>query len=146
MNSQQAQHPFIKFTVTHSDNDTHSIDFLDLTISINSKCVLQWQLFIKLSHSSVHLPFLSSAPMPTQHAMAKNQYARAIANSSTEAGKRSIVAKITQLLKANAYPKQKSTERSRMPPVKDAAMIVPQQYHLSLGQDGGPLDIYYHSL
>lgn len=77
-----SQHAFIKFTVSHSDNDTHSIDFLDLTVTISPEYVLEWQLCIKSSHSGVHLSFLSSTPMSTKRAVAKNQYVRAIVNSS----------------------------------------------------------------
>ena len=47
----------LSFTSTDSDNDTHSIDFLDLTISISPEYTLEWKLFIKSSHchSGVHL-------------------------------------------------------------------------------------------
>ena len=34
-----AQHPSIRFTVEHSDIPTHSINFLDLTVSV-SNCTL----------------------------------------------------------------------------------------------------------
>ena len=99
-----SQHPFIRFTVTHSDNDTQSIDFLDLRIGISQPCMLEWKLFVKPSHSGVHLSFLSSVPISTKRAVAKNQYSRAINNASTERGRRDGIKTITELLTANDYP------------------------------------------
>ena len=40
--------------VEHSDIPKHSIIFLDLAVSV-STCTLDWELFIKPSHSGVHL-------------------------------------------------------------------------------------------
>ncbi|XP_065198337.1 uncharacterized protein LOC135829882 [Sycon ciliatum] len=98
------QHPFITFTITHSDNDTRSIDFLDLTLSVSPECTLEWELFVKPSHSGVHLSFLSSVPLSTKRAVAVNQCRRAISNGSTEAGRGAGIQKITALLEANDYP------------------------------------------
>ena len=58
-----AQHPRIRFTVEHSDTPTHSISFLDLTVSV-SNCTLDWELSINPSHSDVHvssIPFVYQA-------------------------------------------------------------------------------------
>ena len=98
------QHPFIQFTSTDSDNDTHSIDFLDLTISISPEYSLELKLFIKSSHGGVHLSFLSSLPLSTKCAVAKNQYTRARQNSSHGRGLQEGTELISQLLRANNYP------------------------------------------
>ena len=68
-----AQHPSIRFTVEHSDTLTHIINFLDLTISV-SNCTSDWELFIKSSHSGVHLSYMSSISLSTKRVVAANQY------------------------------------------------------------------------
>ena len=99
------QHPFIRFTVATSNNATHSIDYLDLTINISPDCLLEWQLFIKPSHSGVHLSFLSAVPLCTKRAVATNQFRRASANASSSSGRKAGISKIKELLTANDYPK-----------------------------------------
>eukprot|EP00117_Sycon_ciliatum_P018350 scpid85640/ scgid16997/ len=89
-----SQHPFIRFTVNHSDNATRSIDYLDLTISISAECQLQWELFIKPSPSGVHLSYYSAVPMASKRAVAKNQFGRAMRNASTEKGRQAGIRKI----------------------------------------------------
>ena len=96
------QHPNIKFTVDHSLNDSQSVSFLDLSISVCEN-IVDWELYIKPSHSGVHLSYLSSVPLSTKRAVARNQFSRAMA-ASTDTGRDNGKRKIQQLLKANDYP------------------------------------------
>jgi len=98
------QHPLIRFTIEHSDNAKRAVDFLDLTISISPQCSLEWELFMKPSHSGVHLSYLSSVPMSTKLSVARNQFARAIGNSSGPEESVRSIAKIQDLLMQNDYP------------------------------------------
>ena len=65
------RHPDIKFTVecTH-DANSHTISYLDLSISVQSG-VLQTELFVKPSHSGVHLSYMSSLPMDVKKSVAR---------------------------------------------------------------------------
>ena len=58
----------VKFIGEHSDTAVRSINYLDLTISVSNDLRVSWELFMKLSHNGVHLPYLSSVPLPMKHA------------------------------------------------------------------------------
>ena len=62
-------------------------------------------MFIKPSHSGVHLSFLSAVPLCTKRAVATSQFRRAIANASSSSGRKAGISKIKELLTANDYPK-----------------------------------------
>ena len=96
------QHPNIQFTVDHSDTPTRSVSLLDLTISVGCS-VLNWEVFTKLSHSGVHLSFLSSIPLAMKPKVAKNQFTQSLEVSTPE-GRECGKEKICQLLMNNDYP------------------------------------------
>ena len=77
---------------------------MDLTLSLSPASALEWELFIKPSHSGVHLSFLSCLPMATKRSVARNQFVRALRYSSTAQGKERSIRKISQLLHTNDYP------------------------------------------
>ena len=101
-----SRHPRIQFTAeyTHTTN-SHTISYLDLSISVSGG-KLDWELFVKSSHSGVHLSYLSALPMETKIAVANNQISRAVNNATTEAGRQRGIEKITTLLLENHYPRR----------------------------------------
>ena len=103
-----SRHPRIQITAeyTHTTN-SHTISYLDLSISVSGG-KLDWELFVKSSHSGVHLSYLSALPMETKIAVANNQIRRAVNNATTEAGRQRRIKKITTLLleKLNHYPRR----------------------------------------
>ena len=108
-----SRHPHIRFTADYTcPANSHTISYLNLSISCSSG-KLDWELFVKPSHSGVHLSYLSSLPLDTKIAVANNQFSRAIANSTTEDGRQRSIAKITTLLKNNHYPTAIILSRTR---------------------------------
>ena len=85
--SQKSRSTLKKFTAeyTHTTN-SHTISYLDLSISVAGG-KLDWELFVKSSHSGVHLSHLSALPMETKISVANNQIRRAVKNATTEAGR-----------------------------------------------------------
>ena len=91
--------------------NTNNINFLDLTISINSN-QLHWKLFVKPIHSGVHLSFVSSHTLACKRSVARNQLKRARKYATTVEGQRRGEEKIEQLLRLNQYTQQE-IERAR---------------------------------
>ena len=114
VNHLSCQHSDIEFTVQHSRPDvTSSVPYLDLSISVTD-CRLEWELFVKESHSGVHLSYCSGLPMDVKMAVARNQFRRANINSSNERMRGRSEEKIEKLLLVNGYPAE-MVRRARKP-------------------------------
>ena len=109
-----SRHESIAFTLEHSaETASNSINFLDLTISVQQD-VLQWELFVKPSHSGVHLSYCSALPEVVKKSVAINQFRRAAQNSSTPEAAARSQSKIHALLKGNDYPQSVIAEAMHM--------------------------------
>ena len=99
-----SRHPDIRFTVEHTQqNVSPTVSYLDLSISVASG-VVQWELFVKPSHSVVHLSYESSLPLGVKRSVAQEQFRRANSNASTDRGRERGEKKIETLLRDNDYP------------------------------------------
>ena len=99
-----SRHPDIRFTIEHSEqNDSHIVNYLDLSVSVLDG-IINWELFIKPSHSGVHLSYHSAVPMEVKKSVAVEQFRRASRNASTEQGRQRGMVKIEGLLRDNGYP------------------------------------------
>ncbi|XP_065175138.1 uncharacterized protein LOC135805071 [Sycon ciliatum] len=98
------QHTTIKFTMEHSVNETQSVNFLDLALSVRGNSI-EWELYVKPSHSGVHLSYESCLPWSCKRAVATNQFSRAIRNSSTPEAEDRSMSIIEELLERNDYPR-----------------------------------------
>ena len=101
-----SRHPDIRFTIEHTEeNEMHTVNYLDLSVSVRDG-LLSWELFIKPSHSGVHLSYDSSLPMDIKTSVAVEQFKRATRNASTDQGRQTGQEKIECLLRGNSYPKE----------------------------------------
>lgn len=116
-----SRHEDIKFTLEHSmQNEEQNVSYLDLSISCDEGR-LDWELFIKPSHSGVHLAYNTALPSEIKKSVAVEQFRRACRNASTEQGRKRGMQKIEKLLSTNGYPshviaaarKQASRPKSR---------------------------------
>ncbi|XP_065194972.1 uncharacterized protein LOC135826269 [Sycon ciliatum] len=98
------QHTTIKFTMEHSVNETQSVNFLDLALSVRGNSI-EWELYVKPSHNGVHLSYESCLPWSCKRAVATNQFSRAIRNSSTPEAEDRSMSIIEELLERNDYPR-----------------------------------------
>ena len=57
-----SRHPDIRFTIEHTEqNDEHKISYLDLQVTVSvHDGTIDWELYIKQSHSGVHLSYDST--------------------------------------------------------------------------------------
>ena len=100
-----SRHPNIKFTIEHTEqNENHQVSYLDLQVGVDEGRI-DWELFIKPSHSGVHLSFDSALPIQVKMSVAVEQFRRAYKNASTEAGAHRGANKIKELLEKNGFPK-----------------------------------------
>ena len=99
-----SRHPDIKFTIDHTEqNAEHNVSNLDLLISVENGNI-NWELFMKPSHSGVHLSFNSALPGEVKSSVAVEQFRRARRNASTEQGIQRGIEKIERLLRENDFP------------------------------------------
>ena len=99
-----SRHPDIRFTLEHTEqDDTHTISYLDLSISVRGG-VIDWELFVKPSHSGVHMSYDSCLPLDVKRSVAREQFRRAHNNASTTEGEERGEKKIETILLNNAYP------------------------------------------
>ena len=99
-----SRHPDIKFTIEHTgQNELHTVSYLDLSISVLDG-IVNWELFIKFSHSGVHLAYSSSLPGNVKRSVAVEQFRRANRNASTKEGRIRGEQKIETLLRQNGFP------------------------------------------
>ena len=104
LNFMNSRHPDIIFTIEHTEqNEEHMVSYLDLSISV-SNGILAWELYIKPSHSGVHLSYDTALPYEVKRSVAIEQFRRARRNASTEEGKEKGMLKIVKLLAENGYP------------------------------------------
>ena len=98
------RHPDIKFTLEHTEqNDEHTISYLDLSVFVDDGNI-NWELFMKPSHSGVHLSYDSTLPCEVKKSVAIEQFRRAQRNSSTAEGRLRGIEKIEGLLQQNDFP------------------------------------------
>ena len=79
----------IKFTIEHPEqNNKHKINCLDLQItgSVHSGTI-DWELYIKQSHSGVHLSYDFTLPDNVKKSVVVEQFRRAQKHSSTAEGR-----------------------------------------------------------
>eukprot|EP00117_Sycon_ciliatum_P006709 scpid93346/ scgid5842/ len=107
-----AQHDKIKFTLEHTVNAKQSVNFLDLTLLLQGGRI-ETELFVKPSHSGVHLSFDSCLPLSYKKAVTTNQFSRAIRNSSTPEAENRSMATIEELLMKNNYPRAEVSATKR---------------------------------
>ena len=120
MEFMNTRHPDIKFTIEHTQQNAEpNVSYLDLLISVENGCI-NCELFIKPSHSGVHLSFNSALPWEVKTSVAVEQFRRARRNASTDEGKQRGEEKIEKLLRENNFPldiiqmaKQQTTPRPR---------------------------------
>ena len=77
-------HPTIKFTLEHSGGGK-GVPFLDTLVtgaSRNNVTRIETELYIKTTNSGIILHYKSAHPTSTKHNIARNQFRRAIRNSS----------------------------------------------------------------
>ena len=110
-----SQHSAIEFTVQHSrPGVTSAVPYLDLSISVTDGR-LEWELFVKESHSGVHLSYCSGLCMDVKMAVARNQFCRANINSSNERMLRRLVEKIEKLAAGEWLPYGNGKEGEESP-------------------------------
>ncbi|XP_043195743.1 uncharacterized protein LOC122367039 [Amphibalanus amphitrite] len=99
-------HPSVKFTLDYSDKEK-GVPFLDTLVTVEEKddvTKIETELYIKPMNSGIILHFDSAHPKSTKLNVARNQFKRAIRNSSSSMKERKSVEKIRQLLLKNGYP------------------------------------------
>ena len=108
-----SRHPNIKFTIEHTEqNEEQSVSYLDMSVSVD-KGFLSWELFMKPSHSGVHLSYDSALPVEVKRSVALEQFRRAERNSNTDHGRNRGREKIEELLLDNDYPHDVVTSAKR---------------------------------
>ena len=100
-------HDSVKFTIEHSEEESGEVPFLDTLVTVEAngdQCMIQTELYVKPSNSGIMLHYHSAHPTMTKHNMAREQFIRALRNSSN-AKKDKSIHKIWTLLLENGYPK-----------------------------------------
>ena len=101
-------HPTVKFTLDHSGVDK-GVAFLDTMVTVEERSngtKIETELYIKPTNSGIVLHFKSAHPTSMKHNIARNQFRRAIRNSSNAIKERRSVDKIRDLLLQNGYPEK----------------------------------------
>ena len=101
-------HPTLKFTLEHSGGG-QGVPFLDTLVTVeesSNMTRIETELYIKPMNSGIILHYESAHPKSTKHNVARNQFRRAIRNSSNELKERHSVEKIHRLLQQNGYPEK----------------------------------------
>ena len=101
-------HPTLKFTLDHSGAG-RGVPFLDTLVTVeerNNETKLETELYIKPTNSGIVLHYKSAHPTSTKHSIARNQFRRAIKNSSNAQKEKRSIDKIRVLLLQNGYPER----------------------------------------
>ena len=101
-------HPTLRFTLEHSGGGS-GVPFLDTLVTVASDdnaTKIETELFIKPTNSGIILHYKSAHPTATKHNIARNQFRRAIKNSSNSDKEKVSIDKIWRLLVSNGYPKK----------------------------------------
>ena len=83
------------------------VPFLDTLVTVESRndvTRIETELYIKPMNSGIILNYKSAHPTSTKHNIARNQFRRAIRNSSNGLKERRSIDKIRSLLLQNGYP------------------------------------------
>ena len=100
-------HETVKFTLEVS-KDVSGVPFLDTVVTIeenNGRKSIETELYIKPTNSGIILHYDSAHPKMTKHNVAREQFKRAIRNSSTTNKEKKSIDKVWKLLLENGYPK-----------------------------------------
>ena len=101
-------HPTLKFTIEHSGQG-QGVPFLDTLVRVEEHdniTRIETELYIKPMNSGIILHYKSAHPTLTKHNVARNQFRRAIRNSSNGSKERRSVERIYRLLLENGYPRK----------------------------------------
>ena len=104
-----ALHPNLRFTLEHSGGGGQGVPFLDTLVTVeenNGITKIETELFIKPMNSGIILNHDSAHPSSTKHNVARNQFRRAIRNSSNANKEKRSIDKIRRLLLENGYPRK----------------------------------------
>lgn len=100
-------HNTVKFTLEY-DKDGSGVPFLDTLVTIeeqNGRRRIETELYIKPTNSGIILHYDSAHPKMTKHNMAREQFRRALRNSSKPSNEEKSIDKVWKLLSENGYPK-----------------------------------------
>ena len=100
-------HDTVKFTIEHSGQG-QGVPFLDTLVTIEAhgdRTTIETELYIKPTNSGIILHYHSAHPTQTKHNMARNQFDRALRNSSSASKEENSIGKIWALLAENGYPR-----------------------------------------
>ena len=100
-------HATVKFTLEHSGEGS-GVPFLDTIVTVEARgeyTTIETELYIKPTNSGIILHYHSAHPTLTKHNMARDQFSRAIKNSSRIDKEKKSVDKIWALLLENGYPR-----------------------------------------
>ena len=101
-------HQTLKFTLEYSASG-QGVPFLDTLVTVEEHdgvTRIETELYIKPMNSGIILHYESAHPMSTKHSVARNQFRRALRNSSNGLKARRSVDKIHNLLLQNGYPER----------------------------------------
>ena len=107
LGNMNTMHDTVKFTIEHSGGGS-GVPFLDTLVTVETQgghTKIETELYIKPTNSGIILHYQSAHPTLTKHNMARDQFARAIKNSSRMDKEKKSIAKIWALLLENGYPK-----------------------------------------
>ena len=101
-------HPTLRFTLEHSGGGS-AVPFLDTLVTLVTRdniTSVETELYIKPTNSGIILHYHSAHPTSTKHNIVRNQFCRAIRNSSNATKQKESVKKIWNLLVQNSYPER----------------------------------------
>ena len=101
-------HPTLRFTLEHSGGES-GVPFLDTLVTMKTQgntTKVETELYIKPMNSGIILHYRSAHPTSTKHNIARNQFRRAIRNSSSSDEEKTSIDKIWTLLVKNGYPEK----------------------------------------
>ena len=102
-------HPTLRFTLEHSGGGV-GVPFLDTLVTVvahgGGATRIETELYIKPTNSGIILHYNSAHPAATKHNIVRNQFHRAIRNSSNRVKEEKSIEKIWGLLAQNGYPEK----------------------------------------
>ena len=101
-------HPTLRFTLEHS-GEGMGVPFLDTLVTVvkqGNATKLETELYIKPMNSGIILHYKSAHPTSTKHNIVRNQFLRAMRNSSSHSKEKVSIYKIWKLLVQNGYPEK----------------------------------------
>ena len=108
-------HDTVKFTIEHSGGGS-GVPFLDTLVTVEAQgghTKIETELYIKPTNSGIILHHQSAHPTLTKHNMARDQFARAIKNSSRMDKEKKSIANILGSSSGKWLPKASLREASQ---------------------------------